>query len=88
LRDLNSVVIFSIGFSFPFKNNKIGAPFYSTKLEVGSTYYISLGVLCAPSEKIFTNTMMQGKKQSCAKKQRKIGEIGGRPAKLPGRPDR
>jgi hypothetical protein len=35
---LNSVVIFSIGFPFPFKNNKVALYFYSTKLKVGSKY--------------------------------------------------
>jgi hypothetical protein len=47
------------------------SPFHSTKLEVGSIYYISLGVLLSTSEKIFTNTVMEGKKQSCTKKQKK-----------------
>jgi hypothetical protein len=42
--------------------------------------YNALGVFLAPSEKIFTNTMMQEKKQSYAKKQRKMGKIGGHPA--------
>jgi hypothetical protein len=37
--------LLSIKFPFSFKNNKIGSPFYSTKLEVGGIYYISLGVL-------------------------------------------
>jgi hypothetical protein len=56
LRNLNSVVIFSIGLPFPFKKIIKVALFFSTKLEVGSIYYIS------PSEKIFTNTVMRGKK--------------------------
>jgi hypothetical protein len=36
--------LLSIIFLF-IQNNIIGSPFYSTKLEVGSIYYISLGAL-------------------------------------------
>jgi hypothetical protein len=33
LRDLNSIVIFSVGFPFPFKNNKNGSLFLFYKIE-------------------------------------------------------
>jgi hypothetical protein len=74
LRALNSVVIFTIGFSFSFKNNKSGSLFLFYKIESWKKIFIShLVCFLAPSKKILTNTMMQGKKQSNAKKQGKIG---------------
>jgi hypothetical protein len=33
LRDFNSIVIFSVGFPFPFKNNKNGSLFLFYKIE-------------------------------------------------------
>jgi hypothetical protein len=47
---------------------------YSTKIESWKQVFIShLVCFWVPSEKIFTNTVMQGKKQSNAKKNRKSG---------------
>jgi hypothetical protein len=68
--------MFSIGFPFPFKNNKSGSLFLFYKIESWKQIFIShLVWFWTPTEKIFTNTMMQGKKQSNAKKQRKIGAL-------------
>jgi hypothetical protein len=41
LRDLNSIVIFSIGFPFPFKNNKCGSLFLFYKIESWKQIFIS-----------------------------------------------
>jgi hypothetical protein len=70
----------SVIFPFSSKINKNGSLFF--KIESWKQIFIShLVCFQAPSEKIFTNNMMQGKKQSCDKQQRKMGEIGGRPAR-------
>jgi hypothetical protein len=79
----------SVIFSFSSKINKNGSLSLFYKIESWEQIFIShLVCFWAPSEKIFTNTMMQGKKQSCAEKQRKMGEVGGRPAMLSGQPAR
>jgi hypothetical protein len=56
--------------------------FYSTKLKAGSKYlYLTWSAFEHQVKKIFTNTLIQGKKQSNTKKQRKIGALRCRPAK-------
>ncbi len=69
----------SVIFSFSSKINKNGSLSLFCKIESWEKIFIShLVCFWVPSEKIFTNTMMQGKKQSNAKMKRKVVHLGGR----------
>jgi hypothetical protein len=87
LCDLNSVVIFSIGFPFPFKNNKIGSPFYSTKLKVGSKYlYLTWCAFEHQVRKFSLTLWCRGKNRAMPKSRGKLAHLGGRSTKPHGRP--
>jgi hypothetical protein len=71
---IRSCLLSKISLSIQQNLIKVARYIYSTKIESWKQVFIShLVCFGAPSEKIFTNTMMQGKKQSNNKKKRKSG---------------
>jgi hypothetical protein len=78
---------FLVEFPFSFKNNKSGSLSLFYKIESWKQIFIShLVCFWAPSEKIFNNIVMQGKKtEQCQKSKGKVAHLGGRLTKSHGR---
>jgi hypothetical protein len=87
LRYLNSVVIFSIGFPFPFKVIKVALYFYSTKLKVESKYlYLTW---CAFEQQVRRSSLTlwcRRRNRAIPKSRGKLAHLSGHPAKPHSRP--